>query len=60
MTNQGKVKVIMSHPNKGRYEFESLSFDMAYNLCLDFYNKVGFIGRYYVIGSDGSSKQINS
>lgn len=53
------ITIIMSKPNALKIEFKAVSFEAGYLEALDKYEKMGLIGRYYVIGSDGSHKVIN-
>lgn len=52
------ITIIISHPNKLKIEFKAISFEAGYLEAIDKYNRIGLIGRYYVIGSDGSHKTI--
>jgi len=53
------ITIIMSKPNALKIEFKAINFEAGYIEAVEKYRKMGLIGRYYVIGSDGSHKQIN-
>ena len=53
------ITIIMSKPNALKIQFEAISFEAGYIEAVERYNRLGLIGRYYIIGSDGSHNTIN-
>ncbi len=53
-----EITIIMSKPNAIRIEFKAISFEAGYLEAIKRYESMGLIGRYYIIGSDGSHSVI--
>ena len=56
---KNKVKIIMSQPKGHKWEFIASSFELGFIKAVERYERMGLIGKCYVIGSDGSHKIIN-
>lgn len=54
------ITIIMSKPNAIKVEFTAISFEAGMIEARERYERMGLIGRYYVISSDGNSGQINN
>jgi len=54
-----KVTIIMSQPRGHKWEFVASNFDIGFMEAIERYERMGLIGKCYVIGSDGSHKIIN-
>ena len=53
------IRIIMSKPGAIKVEFFAITFEAGYLEAIERYNRMGLIGRYYVIGSDGSHMVIS-
>lgn len=54
------ITIIMSKPNAIKVEFKAISFEAGMIEARERYERMGLIGRYYVIGSDGNHSIINN
>jgi len=54
-----KVRIIMSQPKGHKWEFVASCFETGFIEAVERYERMGLIGKCYVIGSDGSHKTIN-
>ena len=53
------ITIIMSKPNAIKVEFKAISFEAGMIEARERYERMGLIGRYYVIGSDGNNSISN-
>lgn len=59
MKNQKEaVKIVVSKPNAIKFEFVATDFNTGLIEARRRYESMGLVGRYYVIGSDGSHAQV--
>ena len=54
-----KIVIIMSQPGGNTWEFTSYSSGLGFMEASKRYERMGLIGKCYVISSDGSFKTIN-
>lgn len=54
------ITIIMSQPNGHKWEFKAENFEIGFLEAMERYERMGLIGKCYVIGSEGSHQVINS